>query len=205
MTVTEDAYKMIRRWEGFRSTWESDMVGVDTIGFGTTRRLLSSLALADVEGPISKTEGQALLEACIVQHFAPKLDRSLPSFLPQHTRDALISFVYNVGLSAFENSTLHKLYNAGKADEAADEWMEWVHVTDPNTGDVRVVEGLVNRRREERDLAQDGAVPWNEEGGPTLDVTVPDADVDAIPTADVAYAPPGEVDVPTSIDAEATA
>lgn len=31
MTVTEDAYRMIRRWEGFRPTWKADMVGVETV------------------------------------------------------------------------------------------------------------------------------------------------------------------------------
>jgi lysozyme len=197
---------MIRRWEGFRSTWEADMVGVETIGFGTTRRLLSALQLADVEGPISKTEGQALLEATIVQHFAPKLDRSLPSFLMQHTRDALVSFVYNVGLSAFENSTMHKLYKAGKADEAADEFMRWVHVTNPETGTVRAVDGLQKRRREEMRLARDGVVPWDEETDHGLEVPPPpEHDATKVPVAEHAYAPPGEIDVPSHIDAQAAA
>lgn len=203
MTVTEDAYKMIRRWEGFRPTWYEDSVGTQTIGYGTTHRLMDELQLAAVEGPISKEEGQALLEATIVQHFAPKLDRTLPKGLPQHTQDALVSFVYNVGLSAFENSTMHKLYNAGKADEAADEFKRWVHVTDPNTGDVSVLEGLVERREEEAALARHGKVPWDEDAG--LDVAGPDVDAEMVPVADVAYFSPGEIDVPDTIRAEATA
>lgn len=31
MTVTEDAYRMIRRWEGFRPTWEADIVGAEMV------------------------------------------------------------------------------------------------------------------------------------------------------------------------------
>jgi lysozyme len=203
MTITEDAYRMIRRWEGFRPTWYEDSVGVQTIGYGTTHRLLDELQLATVEGPISNEEGQALLEATIVQHFAPKLDRTLPKGLPQHTQDAIMSFVYNVGLSAFENSTMHKLYNKGKMDAAADEFEEWVYVTPPDEPPKKL-DGLVERRTEEAALARSGIVPWAEEDDE--DTWVPDVDtVEAIPVADVAYHSPGEIDVPDTVRAEATA
>src|SRR5208282_6189833 len=67
--------------------------------------------------------------------------------LNQNQFDALVSFCYNIGTTAYRDSTLLKDVNEQKYLDAADEFVKWV--TD---GDGHVIEGLVSRRRAERAL-----------------------------------------------------
>jgi lysozyme len=66
--------------------------------------------------------------------------------LTQGQFDALASFVFNVGPSAFGNSTLLRLLNGGDYAGAADQFKRW------NRGADGVLPGLVIRRAAERDL-----------------------------------------------------
>jgi lysozyme len=45
--------------------------------------------------------------------------------LKQHQFDALASFVYNIGPTAFATSTMLKRLNAGDFDDAASELLRW--------------------------------------------------------------------------------
>jgi lysozyme len=64
--------------------------------------------------------------------------------LSQNEYDALCSFIHNVGVNAFHDSTLRKRLEALNYDGAADQLLRWVH----DNG--KVVKGLENRRRDER-------------------------------------------------------
>jgi lysozyme len=66
--------------------------------------------------------------------------------LTQGQFDALASFVFNVGPTAFGNSTLLRLLNAGDAVAAADQFRRW------NRGADGPLPGLVVRRAAERAL-----------------------------------------------------
>lgn len=66
--------------------------------------------------------------------------------LNQNQYDALTSFTYNVGVSAFCKSTLVKLLNQGNYTQACDQLRVWVYVKG------KKVRGLVNRRESERAL-----------------------------------------------------
>ena len=66
--------------------------------------------------------------------------------LSQGQFDALASFVFNVGSSAFGNSTLLRLLNAGDAAGAAEQFKRW------NRGAEGPLPGLVTRRTAERTL-----------------------------------------------------
>ncbi len=60
---------------------------------------------------------------------------------------ALVSFVYNIGVSAFQRSTLLKKVNANPSDPTIrDEFMKW------NKANGAVLPGLTNRRRDEANL-----------------------------------------------------
>lgn len=59
---------------------------------------------------------------------------------------ALISFCYNVGCAAFQQSTMVKLINNGNFDAAAEEFGRWIYAG----GDVN--DGLVSRRADEQTL-----------------------------------------------------
>jgi GH24 family phage-related lysozyme (muramidase) len=71
--------------------------------------------------------------------------------LTQNQFDSLVSFVYNVGISAFAGSRLLKKINAGLMDEAALEFPKW------NKSRGRVLSGLVKRRAMEMGLYLENA------------------------------------------------
>lgn len=72
--------------------------------------------------------------------------------LTQNQFDALVSFSYNEGAGAFEESTLlHKL-NLKDYNDAADQFLVWNKITDPKTGEKIVLDTLVKRRAQERKL-----------------------------------------------------
>jgi lysozyme len=66
--------------------------------------------------------------------------------LSQNQFDALTSFTFNVGVGAFEGSTLLKDLNENAIAPAADQFLVWDHVNGaPN-------DGLLRRRTAERAL-----------------------------------------------------
>lgn len=66
--------------------------------------------------------------------------------LTQHEYDALVSFAFNVGSTAFKNSTLLKLINQNKKTEAAKQFDRWIFVKGKKS------QGLIRRRSMERTL-----------------------------------------------------
>ncbi|OYQ32382.1 hypothetical protein CHU95_16395 [Niveispirillum lacus] len=65
---------------------------------------------------------------------------------------ACLSFVYNVGITAFAASTLLKRLNAGDRVGASDQFLGWNKATDPHTGRKVELPGLTRRRVAERAL-----------------------------------------------------
>ncbi|MEP7141248.1 MAG: lysozyme [Ferruginibacter sp.] len=79
------------------------------------------------------------------------VNNALQSAVNQKQFDALVSFVYNAGIQALRGSTLLKRVNADPSDPSIrDAFMMWdkAHVD----GNLVVVQGLANRRKEEADL-----------------------------------------------------
>lgn len=66
--------------------------------------------------------------------------------LNQYQFDALVSFIFNIGVSAFSQSTLLKVLNSGLYPEAAQQFLRW------NKSKGIVLNGLVKRRKEESNL-----------------------------------------------------
>lgn len=84
----------------------------------------------------------------------------MPINLTQSMTDALASFIFNVGSTAFKNSTLLLILNAKNWREAADQFLRWNKVRDPESGKMIVLPGLTRRHAEERALfLQDGVTP----------------------------------------------
>ena len=82
--------------------------------------------------------------------FARSVDRSVKVPVSEYQKAALISFSYNVGVKAFESSTLLKKLNAGDNAVACDEMRRW------NRAGGKVWKGLINRREIERELCHWG-------------------------------------------------
>ena len=143
----EPALKLIREFEGLRLDAYICPAGIPTIGYGTTIIDGRSVRLGD---KITKAEAEQLLSEQVQQNYAKQLFQLIPPLAkcPANQQAALISWTYNVGLGAVEESTLRKRLLAGEVPGkvAAEELPKW------NKGDGKVLPGLVRRRAAELSL-----------------------------------------------------
>ncbi len=133
---------LIKEFEGFRSTAYVCPAGVVTIGYGTTQILGKAIQLGT---QITTDEAERFLEEDL-KKFEDSITQNVLVKLTQNQFDALVCFVYNVGVGNFAKSTLLKKLNAGKFSEAADEFLKW------NKANKKVLAGLTRRRAAEREL-----------------------------------------------------
>jgi lysozyme len=120
-----------------------DVVGVLTVCYGHTG--------ADIipGKTYSEAECKAMLNKDLIP-FARSVDRSVKVPASEYQKAALISFSYNVGVKAFESSTLLKKLNSGDSSGACDEMRRW------NKAGGKVWKGLINRREIEREICNWG-------------------------------------------------
>lgn len=143
MKISDDGIALIKRFEGLRLQAYQDSVGVWTIGYGWTQPVAGRKVGAGMA--IDAATAERLL-VCGVAQFEQGVERLVAVTVTQGQFDALVSFAYNLGLRALENSTLLRRLNAGDRQGAADQFGRWV-----NAGGVRL-DGLVARRAAERAL-----------------------------------------------------
>ncbi|MCZ8129374.1 MAG: glycoside hydrolase family protein [Microcystis sp. LE19-114.1B] len=147
MKVSQNCIDLIKKWEGCKLTAYKCPAGVWTIGIGTTcypdgRRVREGDKITD-----QQAEG-FLVHEC--EEKAKAVDKLVNVDLHQNQFDALVSFAYNVGIGAFKESTLLRLLNQPNYNEAANQFKEWNKAT--VNGQRVVLEGLVNRRKDEEEL-----------------------------------------------------
>lgn len=134
--ISDEGLSLIKKFEGLRLTAYQDAVGIWTIGYGHTG--------PDVTPGMRVTQEQA--ESLLRKDVAEAEDavRSLVKApISQSQYDALVSFVFNVGRTAFMNSTLLRLLNQGDWVSAAAEFAKW------HKAGKKALEGLLRRRIEE--------------------------------------------------------
>jgi GH24 family phage-related lysozyme (muramidase) len=140
MQISKTGVDLIKNFEGFRDTSYECQAGVWTIGYGTTGPEVKP------NQKITKEEAERLLTEDI-KYFEGVVSEALKTSINQNQFDALVSFTYNVGASAFRSSTLLKLLNNQASQSVvAAEFLKWVKA------DGKVSEGLKNRREKERQL-----------------------------------------------------
>jgi len=71
--------------------------------------------------------------------------------LTENQKTVLASFIYNCGVGAFKTSILDKL-NAGDIKGVLAKFDEYIYVTNPKTGKKEPSQGLINRRKREKEL-----------------------------------------------------
>lgn len=136
LSLTAAGLVSLANFEGFSGEAYIPVPGdVPTIGFGSTE----GVKLGDT---ISVPEALNRLEKDVrVAEDAVRSCVTVP--LMPYEFDAYVSLSYNIGGSAFCNSTLVRKLNSGNYQGACAELKRWVYV------DGRVVQGLVNRREAE--------------------------------------------------------
>lgn len=139
---SEQTLALIRKWEGCKLTAYKDVAGVWTIGYGHTE---------DVKEGDTCTPEQAEYWLCEeVEWFQKGVLGSCKIPPNSNQLTALVSFTYNLGLGNLRQSTLLKKHNASNFIGAANEFLRWDKVRDPETKRFRSVSGLLARRKGER-------------------------------------------------------
>jgi len=159
--INAEGLAHIKRWEGLELTAYRDVAGVLTIGYGSTGE--------HVKPGMRITEPQAenLLRQDL-SRFEQAVERFVKVRLSDNQYAALVSFAFNVGVGAFERSTLLKRLNAGDYASVPAELMRWTKAGG------RRVQGLANRRAAEAGLWAKGSY-------------VTSRDVDAKPAPDPVF------------------
>lgn len=130
MHISEDGIKLIKAWEGLvdgdPTTVLIDMyldpVGLPTIGWG---HLIKEGE--DFNGGITEIGANNLLRKD-VKRFEKAVFKRLDRSVTQEQFDALVSFTFNVGVRAFERSTLRVWVNANDRDlKIPQQFTRWVN------------------------------------------------------------------------------
>jgi lysozyme len=132
--------ELLERFEAFSATTYQDAAGIATIGYGHRIRPGESF-------PAQITLGQAyavlLVDAAAAEQ---QLLAQVTRGLADYQREALVSFVYNLGIGKLVGSTMLELLNAGNDRAAAWEFGRWCYARDPKTGQKVQLPGLLRRR-----------------------------------------------------------
>jgi lysozyme len=130
--------------EGIRNRVYKDQAGKDTIGIG---HLIQPGEERFLSVTLSPKEIEDLFFSDIAQ--TEKTIRSLVKVpLNENQKIALVSLVFNIGPTAFKNSSLLKLINDGDYNKASLEFPRWVYIT--LNGNKQISKGLQNRRFREQ-------------------------------------------------------
>ena len=131
---------LLRQLEGCRLEAYQDVKGVWTIGWGETQGVKPGMiwTQAQADAVLRMRVSQFLLG---VYHRAPMLWLE-----PPERAAACASLAYNIGLGAFNASTVKRKTNEGLWIDAAKAFLLW------NKSGGRVWKGLTNRRKRESEL-----------------------------------------------------
>jgi lysozyme len=140
MEVSNNCIALLKHYEGCRLNAYKCPAGIWTIGYGNT-------FFADgrpvKEGDTITQQQAEEMFPLVLKKFAQAVFRKTAK-MEQHEFDALVSFTYNVGIGAFDSSTmLKKIRKELPASEIAAEFHKW------NKSNGKVLRGLVKRRAAE--------------------------------------------------------
>lgn len=138
---------LTKQWEGCELTAYPDpATGGDpyTVGYGSTGPEI-------VQGTVwTQTQADADLTHRLTYEFAPGVQEAVTVELSAQQMAACVDLAYNIGVGAFQGSTLVKLLNQGDYAGAADQFLVW------NRANGQVMQGLLNRRNADRALFLEG-------------------------------------------------
>mgnify|MGYP001306847401 FL=1 len=154
-TISKEVIEFIARLEGMRRNVYLDEGGYPTIGIGHlltgAERASGNIFIDGEECPIAR--GLTIAQCCKLlkadlKNPAATVNQSVLVEINRNQFDALVSFVFNVGGSAFTHSKLLQCINRGEFKLVPEQLRRWVFVNG------RRSEGL--RRRREAEI-----VLWN--------------------------------------------
>lgn len=155
--ITKKGVALLIKWEGSIKICYRDSRGKLTIGVGhlLTRSELASGKIIIAYEKVRYADGLTEIQIqCLLtqdlKRFVRAVGHRVHVELTDYQRDALISFCFNVGRSAFKNSTLLRKLNQGEYGEVPGQLRRWVY-----SGGIKS-NGLINRRDNEIKLWTNG-------------------------------------------------
>ena len=157
MKISNKGLRFIEEVEGKCHSVYLDSGGEPTIGIGhlltkderrsgklIAKDVNESLFIIDYRSTpeLSDNEIYAILRYDLIS-VEQTVNKYVGTPLSQNQYDALVSFAFNVGNTAFRHSTLLRLLNSGQYDEVPNQMRRWKY----DNG--KVVKGLINRREKE--------------------------------------------------------
>jgi len=141
---SQNCINLIKRFEGCKLKAYKCPASIYTIGYGTTR-------YPDGK-PVKEGEEISLYRAeSLLTYDVNKFASQIKVNVNQNQFDSLVSFCYNLGIGAFNSSTLKKKVIANPGDlSIRDEFMKWNKAR--VKGVLTELKGLTNRRKAEADL-----------------------------------------------------
>lgn len=146
--LSQHCYDLLKKWEGCQLDAYQDTSNVWTIGYGSTFYKDGT--------PVKSGDKISLPEAGkLFKNTIGKYEKAVEDLVKVDLTDnqfgSLVSFCYNVGITAFKNSTLLKKVNSKDFESVPPELMRWIY------SGKKIVPGLVNRRSAESGLWVSGS------------------------------------------------
>ena len=138
MIISKNGLDLIKHFESLQLKAYKCSANVWTIGYGHTKNVKEGDRISQDQANCFLMQDLYSVERAIVRLVKVKLN--LNQF------DALCSLIFNIGISAFNKSTLLAKLNTGDYVGAAEQFRRWNKVNNV------VMAGLVRRRQAEEDL-----------------------------------------------------
>ena len=119
MKTSERGLELLTLREGVKTFAYKDVKGIWTIGVGHT----GPEVVEGLQWSTSQVRDALVKD---VETAEKAINAGVKVNLSQNQFDALVSFVFNVGVGAFTRSTLLKVLNLGNYTEAAQQFDRWV-------------------------------------------------------------------------------
>ena len=150
MKISENGLKLIQEFESFEANPYLDSARVCTIGYGSTY-YPNGKKVTGKDKPITKEYAEIIQRHVIATDFEPivndLLEQEITSgFITQNMYDAILSLTYNIGVNGFKKSSVLRHLKNGDKLSAGNAFLLW------NKAGGKVLKGLVNRRKKEREL-----------------------------------------------------
>jgi lysozyme len=142
MKLNNDGYHLITKFEGFSSKPYLCPAKIPTIGFGNCY-YTNNKKVTLLDKPITEIEAFEMFKS-IADKFADKVSKLVTYPINQNQFNSLVSICYNIGVAAFQISTLLKMVNENANNpKIKDQFLRW------NKAGGVVINGLTKRRENE--------------------------------------------------------
>jgi len=142
MKTSPVGIELIKRFEGLRLKAYKCPAGMWTIGYGRTFNVSEGME-------IPKEQAEAFLKEDL-KVYEDSVNDGIEIKITQNQFDAMVSFCFNLGIKAFNDSYIKKYTNEKRFPEVREQFMRFVYAGG------KKLDGLIKRRKAEADLYELG-------------------------------------------------